>query len=105
MEEIAKRTRTTLRAKLSSDPEKYVDDAVRKQCGPQAQRLDREMREDMQQYRRHWEVYSRYDTMRNEERRAERARQETKSQQQDRPRTREPQGSRIVDRSGSRKWS
>ena len=37
-----------------------------------------------------WEVLVRIDAMRREADRAERKRQEVKSQQQDRPRTREP---------------
>ena len=80
-----------MRARLSRDPEKYVEDAVRQQCGPQAQRLDQEMRQDMEKHRPQWEVLVRIDAMRREEELAEQERNEAQSQQQDRPRTRGPQ--------------
>ena len=68
--EVAEQARTSLRAQLSFTPEKHVEDAVRKECGADAQRLDREMRQEMQQDRALWEVLSRMDTMRGEEGRA-----------------------------------
>ena len=48
------------------------------------------MREDMEKHRPQWEVLVRIDAMRREEDRVERKRQEAKSQQQDRPRSRAP---------------
>ena len=64
---VAERARGTLRARFSRDPLKHADDQVRRELGPQAQRLDREMRDDMQRHRPHWEVLQRHDTMRGEE--------------------------------------
>ena len=34
--EVTEQARTSLRARLSRDPQKYVEDAVRKECGQQA---------------------------------------------------------------------
>ena len=68
--EVTEQTRTSLRARLSFSPEKHVEAAVRKECGGEAQRLDREMREEMQQDRRLWDVLGRIDTLQYEERRA-----------------------------------
>ncbi len=74
---------------------------MRQQCGPQAQRLDREMRQDRNKYDPHLEVLVRIDAMRREADCAEQERKEAQSQQQDRPRTREPQ--REPDRGPERK--
>ena len=85
--EAEQQARTSLRARLASTSK----DAVRRQCGPQAQRLDQEMRQDRNKYDPHFGVLVRIDAMRREEDLAERERQEAKSQEQDRPHTREPQ--------------
>ena len=70
VQEVTRQTRTSLKALLSFTPEKHVEDAVRKECGGEAQRLDREMREEMQQDRRLWDVLIRMDTLQYEESRA-----------------------------------
>ena len=69
--EIGEQARNSFRARFSRDPEKYAEDRIRQEVGPQAQRLDREMREDMRRYRPHWGVLQRHDQMRGEERTAE----------------------------------
>ena len=56
MREVAEQARTSWRGKLSLDREKYVEAAVRREVGPKAQQLDREMREDMEEHRPQWEV-------------------------------------------------
>ena len=76
VEEVAEKARTSLRGRLSRNPEKYVEDAVRRECGPQAQRLDQEMREDMRQKPPHrLAVLNRMDTIQYEERQAAQERQ------------------------------
>ena len=70
VQEVTRQTRTSLKARLSFTPEKHVEAAVRKECGGEAQRLDREMREEMQQDRRLWDVLRRMDTLQYEESRA-----------------------------------
>ena len=70
VQEVTRQTRTSLKARLSFTPEKHVEAAVRKECGGEAQRLDREMREEMQQDRRLWDVLIRMDTLQYEESRA-----------------------------------
>ena len=76
VEEVAEQARTSLRGRLSRNREKYVEDAVRRECGPQAQLLDREMREDMRQKPPHrLAVLKRMDTMQYEERQAAQERQ------------------------------
>ena len=70
VQEVTRQTRTSLKARLSFTPEKHVEAAVRKECGGEAQRLDREMREEMQQDRRLWDVLHRMDTLQYEESRA-----------------------------------
>ena len=76
VEEVAEKARTSLRGRLSRNPEKYVEDVVRRECGPQAQRLDQEMREDMRKKPPHrLAVLNRMDTMQYEEREAAQERQ------------------------------
>ena len=67
VQEVTRQTRTSLKARLSFTPEKHVEAAVRKECGGEAQRLDREMREEMQQDRRLWDVLIRMDTLQYEQ--------------------------------------
>ena len=70
VQEVTKQTRTSLKARLSFSPEKHVEDAVRKECGGEAQRLDREMREEMERDRPLCDVLIRMDTLQYEESRA-----------------------------------
>ena len=65
--EAEQQARTSLRARVSLRPEKHVEAAVRKECGADAQRLDKEMREDMEQHRPRLAVLSRIDTLQSEE--------------------------------------
>lgn len=74
--EAADRARGSLRSRLSRDPERHADDVLRRELGPQAQRLDGEMRQDMRRHRPQWEVLQRLDTMRGEELSAEQARRD-----------------------------
>ena len=67
VQEVTRQARTSLKARLSFTPEKHVEAAVRKECGGEAQRLDREMREEMQQDRRLWDVLHRMDTLQDEQ--------------------------------------
>ena len=78
---------------MSRNPDKHVEDAVRRECGPQAQRLDKAMREDMEKHRPQWNVQARLGDMLREEHRAdlERSLQEMKS------RRREPERSQDRD--------
>ena len=70
VQEVTRQTRTSLKALLSFSPEKHVEDAVRKECGGEAQRLDREMREEMERDRPLCDVLIRMDTLQYEESRA-----------------------------------
>ena len=92
-DEVEAQTRNSLRARLSRNPDKHVEDAVRRECGPQAQRLDKAMREDMEKHRPQWNVQARRGDMLREEHRAdlERSLQEMKS------RRREPERSQDRD--------
>ena len=45
-------------------------DAIREACGEDAQRLDWEMRAERRQWRPHWDVLVRHDTLLHEEERA-----------------------------------
>ena len=92
-DEVEAQTRNSLRARLSRNPDKHVEDAVRRECGPQAQRLDKAMREDMEKHRPQWNVQARRGDMLREEHRAdlERSLQEMKS------RRREPERSQGRD--------
>ena len=67
VQEVTKQTRTSLKALLSFSPEKHVEDAVRKECGGEAQRLDREMREEMERDRPLCDVLIRMDTLQYEQ--------------------------------------
>ena len=69
-DEVAEQARTSLRGKLSRNPEKLAEAAVRQECGPQAQQFDRQMRQDMEQHRPQWKVLTRLDTLQGEEQRA-----------------------------------
>ena len=75
--------------RVSRSPEKHIENSVRQECGADAQRLDKEMREDMEQHRPRWEVLSRYDTMQSEEWRESGERYQRESLE--RGRTREPE--------------
>ena len=48
---------------MSREPDKYVEDAVRRGCGAQAQHFDKAMREDMEKHRSQWNVWCRIVTM------------------------------------------
>ena len=61
--EIAERARGSLRARFTRDPQQYADDAVRRQCGPEAQRLDGAMRADRRQWSGHWTALERHDKL------------------------------------------
>ena len=69
-DEVAETARTSLRTRLSREPAKYVEDAVRRGCGAQAQHFDKAMREDMEKHRSQWNVWCRILTMRREEQQA-----------------------------------
>ena len=69
--EAEQQARTSLRARLTRRPERHVEAAVRQECGADAQRLDKAMREEMQQDRRWWEVLGRMDTLQYEENQVE----------------------------------
>ena len=57
----------------------HIENAVRKECGADAKRLDKEMREDMEKHCLHLAVLSRIDTLQNEEVYAERERDSRES--------------------------
>ena len=61
--EIAERARGSLRAKFTRDPQQYADAAVRRQCGPEAQRLDGAMRADRRQWSGHWTALERHGNL------------------------------------------
>ena len=65
--EAEQQARTSLRAQVSRRPEKHIENAVRKECGADAQRLDKEMHEDMDKHHPRLAVLSRIDTMQHEE--------------------------------------
>lgn len=90
--------RTSLRAQVSLRPEKHVEAAVRKECGADAQRLDKEMREDMEQHRPRLAVLSRIDTMQSEEWRESVERYQRESLE--RARTRKPKSEQERNRGG-----
>jgi hypothetical protein len=79
---VAEQARGTLRARLSRDPQKHAEGQVRRALGAQAQRLDREMREDMQRHQPRWEVLQRHDTMRGEEIAREHERRERREREE-----------------------
>lgn len=87
--EAAERARGSLRSRLSRDPERHADDVLRRELGPQAQRLDGEMRQDMRRHRPQWEVLQRLDTMRGEELSAEQARRDREAWKAEQRRWRE----------------
>ena len=70
VQEATKQARTSVKVQLSFTPEKHVEETVRKECGAEAQLLDREMREEMQKDRRLWDVLRRMDILQHEESRA-----------------------------------
>ena len=94
-----KRAERTRRYRWARDKGALVEDAVRQECGPQAQKLDREMREDRQRYRPYWDVLRRRDTMRDEERKAERRSRE-RARYRDLPDRLRGRGSRGRGRGG-----
>ena len=53
-----------------------LEDAVRRACGAEAQDLDRAMRIDREEHRPRWDVLKRHDTLRSEEREAQRRERE-----------------------------
>ena len=67
---------------------------MRKECGADAQRLDKEMREDMEKHRPRLAVLSRTDTMQNEEWRESGERFMRESLEHGRERRREPERGR-----------
>ena len=69
---------------------------MRKECGADAQRLDKEMREDMEQHRPRLAVLSRIDTMQSEEWRESGERYQRESLE--RARTREPKSEQEQER-------
>ena len=90
--EAEQQARTSLRAQVSRRPEKHIENAVRKECGADAQRLDKEMREDMDKHHPRLAVLSRIDTMQHEEWRESGGRFMRESLE--RARTRRPEPSR-----------
>ena len=88
--EVAEQARTSLRGRLSRNPEQLAEDAVRRECGPQAQQFDKAMREDLNKYDPHWGVHVRIKCMRSEEARAEQERQEAIVRGQERKPDRKP---------------
>ena len=96
MAEAEQQARTSLRAQVSLRPEKHVEAAVRKECGADAQRFDKEMREDMEQHRPRLAVLSRIDTMQSEEWRESGERSQRESLE--RARTRKPKSEQEQER-------
>ena len=94
--EAEQQARTSLRAQVSLRPEKHVEAAVRKECGADAQRFDKEMREDMDKHRPRMAVLSRIDTMQSEEWRESGERSQRESLE--RARTRKPKSEQEQER-------
>ena len=69
--EAEEKVQRAVRYRLASERKRQTlrDNAVHNECGADAQRLDREMRAERRQWRRHWDVLARHDTMLREEER------------------------------------
>ena len=100
--EAASSARDSVRARFNRDPEQLADERVRREVGPDAQRLDRAMREEREHRQPQWEVVSRLDTMQWEERERDRREQERAREQRYRQRFRQPSRDREPDRGPSR---
>ena len=92
--EVAARVRQSwrYRSRFTSEKRKQTlqDDAVRKACGDDAQRLDREMHAERHQWERHWNVLVRHDTLLREEEGEQLRREYQRRQQERRPEPQEP---------------
>lgn len=64
--DVTRQAESSLRGRLSGDRQQYVADAVRRQCGAQAQRFDQAMRLDQARHRPKWEVRQRWKTLQYE---------------------------------------
>ena len=65
--DAAQKAESSLRSRLSGDRQQYVADAVRRECGAQAQRFDRAMRYDQARHRPMWEVQQRWEKLQHEQ--------------------------------------
>ena len=65
--DVTRQAESSIRGRLSGDREQYVADAVRRQCGAQAQRFDQAMRYDQAQHRPMREVQQRWKTLQYEQ--------------------------------------